>query len=102
METLSESYRDGVTMEEGICGPYRVYSYSIPDAFGTTIGYVRHFKADAAVNYERDGPNDLFQEIQNGRLELKRNPARLPDSTFHFIQVWCAADANTCQMLARS
>ena len=38
-------------------------------------GSIRHFKSNRLINQQRDGPNDLFREIQESELDLKRGVA---------------------------
>lgn len=57
-------------------GRYDVHEYAIPGPDGKTVGIIRHFKSDAVINQQLDGPNDLFREMQMGQFGLKRNPAR--------------------------
>jgi hypothetical protein len=57
-------------------GRYKVFEYLIPGPDGNTVGIIRHFKPDAVINTQIDGPDDLFMDMQTGRFGLKRNPAR--------------------------
>jgi hypothetical protein len=81
----SEFCWDQIQKMESICGAYNISTYSIPDGDGRVIGQICHFQADESINREKDGPDDLFREIQEGRLPLRRNPAKLEGSKFNFI-----------------
>jgi len=71
-----ECNRNGVTKECSTVGLYQVYTYYFPGASGDNIGYVRHFKATAAINSEKDGPTDLFKELQRDGHNMKRGAVR--------------------------
>jgi hypothetical protein len=54
-------------------GSYKVFEYVLPGKEGGDIGFIRHFKANASINQQPNGPNDLFQEMQAHDLGLKRS-----------------------------
>lgn len=49
--------------------PYTIHIYNVEDA-----GYIVHFVANREINERRGGPNDLFKELQETTLGLRRYP----------------------------
>lgn len=49
--------------------PYTIHIYNVADA-----GYIVHFVANREINERRGGPNDLFKELQETTLGLRRYP----------------------------
>jgi hypothetical protein len=68
--------RDSVTFSKALCGHYTSYTYTVPGENGETIGRIHHYKSNAVINQQTDGPNDLFRLMQEGKFNLKRNSAR--------------------------
>ncbi|KAG0650338.1 hypothetical protein D0Z07_3006 [Hyphodiscus hymeniophilus] len=66
----------GVLRTHKIHGPWNINEYAIPDEAGKIIGFVRHFKSNGIINQQKDGPNDLFEQMQTGGFALRRSPAR--------------------------
>ena len=71
---------------ESVCGAYKRTSYGIPNAEGKIIGSVFHFQVDEATNSEEGGPDNIFRDIQEGKLPLERNPVRQVGSKFNKLQ----------------
>lgn len=72
----AEFARGGVRRTHSIHGHWNINEYAIPDDAGEIIGFVRHFKSNGIINQQKDGPNDLFKQMQSGEFALRRNPAR--------------------------
>ena len=66
----------GVLVTHSFHGPWNINEYAIPNDIGKIIGWVRHFRSSGIINQQKDGPNDLFQQIQSGEFGLRRNAAR--------------------------
>lgn len=49
--------------------PYKKLTYILPG-----VGSITHFVANKAINSRLNGPNDMFRNLQNTRLGLKRYP----------------------------
>ena len=78
----AEFTRGGVRRTHSIHGHWNINEYAIPDDTGEVIGFVRHFKSNGIINQQKDGPNDLFKQMQRGEYALRRNPARLAGGKF--------------------
>ncbi|KAE8454543.1 hypothetical protein EG329_000166 [Mollisiaceae sp. DMI_Dod_QoI] len=92
---LKEYHHPSVLLEEVHTREYKIYQYALPGPDGTTAGLVRLFKATGLVNRQRDGPDDMFHQIQEGNFKLSRNAVRnkgLPSeiATSHFASNWGA------------
>jgi len=66
----------GIKKSKTVLGRYEVIRYIISDPTGVPIGSVTHLKADAVINQQPNGPDDMFQELQTNDLHLYRNAAR--------------------------
>lgn len=64
-----------IPFSQSIIGSYDLYNYDLPNESGGISGSVRHFKSNNLINQQRDGPNDLFREVQGSQLDLKRGVA---------------------------
>jgi hypothetical protein len=62
-----------ISSKQMIIGAYNVFEYIIPDENGKSIGFVRHYKSSSLINTQKDGPNDLFHELQVEDFGLKRS-----------------------------
>jgi hypothetical protein len=60
---------------QSIVGSYDLCNYDLPNESGGISGSIRHFKSSRLINQQRHGPNDLFQEIQASKLDLRRGVA---------------------------
>lgn len=49
--------------------PYTIHTYEVEGA-----GYIVHFVANKEINERHGGPNDLFKELQETKLGLRRFP----------------------------
>jgi hypothetical protein len=68
----------GIRVQHQIMGRYDVTDYYLPGTVkGEVIGLVRHFRSSAIINQQPDGPNDLFDAMQQDEFGLRRYPARL-------------------------
>ena len=76
IEGRKEVVKGGIRINQELKGQYKVTEYIIPGANGEDIGFVRHFKANGIINQQPDGPNDLFQQMQEDDFGLRRNPSR--------------------------
>lgn len=65
-----------IRSSQTIYGPWDVNQYEILGEAGEVVGFVRHFKSNCIINQQKDGPNDLFMQVQAGKFNLRRNPAR--------------------------
>jgi hypothetical protein len=59
-------------------GSYEVFQYILSGKDGEDVGFIRHFKANAFINLQPNGPNALFEEIQEHDLGLKRSASLQP------------------------
>ena len=64
-----------IPCSQSIVGSYDLYNYDLPNESGGIAGSIRHFKSNRLINLQRDGPNDLFSEVQGSQLDLKRGVA---------------------------
>ena len=58
-------------------GHYDITEYTIPGEGGEDIGFVRVLRSNGIINQQNDGPDDLFLQMQQNDIDLKRQPARL-------------------------
>jgi hypothetical protein len=83
-----------IRSSQTIHGHWDVNQYRILGEAGEIIGFVRHFKSNSILNQQKDGPNDLFMQMQSGNFNLRRNPARqggcryLPSSLVKVQLIW--------------
>ncbi len=92
----------GIQISHWPVGSFNLYEYRIPgpddkDGNKTTAGFLRHFKSNAAINAQKDGPDDLFALMQQkeSNFGLKRRPVRCPGTvgeilTGHYACNWGA------------
>ena len=74
-----EFAKGGVIRTHDVHGPWTVNEYAIPDEGGKIIGFVRHFKSNGIINQQKDGPNDMFKQMQSEDFDrLRRNAVRQP------------------------
>ena len=64
-----------IPCSQSTVGSYDLYNYDLPNESGEIAGSIRHFKSNRRINMQRDGPNDLFREVQGSQLDLKRGIA---------------------------
>ncbi|TAQ86624.1 hypothetical protein B7494_g5055 [Chlorociboria aeruginascens] len=83
---------DGIRFSQTHMGLYNVYEYNIPGVNNEIIGFVRHFKANGIINQQPDGPNDLFEQMQERDFGLRRNPARLSGNSGEMLTSHLAAN----------
>lgn len=58
-------------------GPYQCKVYTLPDLLkGEVAGRVYHIESPPSVKQQKDGPNQLFTQMQTEHFGLKRNAAR--------------------------
>jgi hypothetical protein len=62
-----------ILSKQMIIGAYNVFEYLVPDENGKSIGFIRHYKSNSIINTQKDGPNDLFHELQVEEFGLKRS-----------------------------
>ncbi|KAK7515443.1 hypothetical protein IWZ03DRAFT_441940 [Phyllosticta citriasiana] len=75
----------GISLKVEFTNNYRIHKYIIPGI----PGFVAHFIANGTVNEERDGPDDMWTELQSTEIGLCRRPLqcstlRGPMLTQHF------------------
>ncbi|KAK7511804.1 uncharacterized protein IWZ02DRAFT_385467, partial [Phyllosticta citriasiana] len=75
----------GISLKVEFTNNYRIHKYLIPGI----PGFVAHFIANGTVNEERDGPDDMWTELQSTEIGLCRRPLqcstlRGPMLTQHF------------------
>ncbi|KFY90370.1 hypothetical protein V498_06017 [Pseudogymnoascus sp. VKM F-4517 (FW-2822)] len=85
----------GIKMEAKRLGAYDVFEYAVPGPEGNVVGVLRLFKSTSDVNRQPDGPDDLFQLMQERDFDLRRRPVRQSNSsgeviTNHFATNWGA------------
>ena len=78
--TLCPTLSSSVRRTQRSLGLYTVYDFTLTGESGEDIGMVRLIKSDAIINQQKDGANDMFQEMQLHDFYLKRNPVRAPNS----------------------
>ncbi|KAM7209622.1 hypothetical protein V8F20_000025 [Naviculisporaceae sp. PSN 640] len=84
--------RDAIPITQTLhCGQYRVRQYFLPDPEGNIIGSFALFISNPVINASRNGPNELFRQLELLDIGLKRNPAAVPGHkmeglTRHFQQ----------------
>ncbi len=75
--TTAEFATAGISSTRSFPGQWVINDYTIPDENGEIIGFVRHFKSNGIINQQKDGPNDLFHQMQGQEFgHLKRSAAR--------------------------
>ncbi|KFY29613.1 hypothetical protein V494_08611 [Pseudogymnoascus sp. VKM F-4513 (FW-928)] len=104
-ETMSESARHrrgqnyerefGIKMEAKRLGAYNVFEYGVPGPEGNIVGVLRLLKSTSVINRQPDGPDELFQLMQEKDFDLRRRPVRQLNSsgeviTNHFATNWGA------------
>lgn len=79
-----------ISFSQSIVGSYDLFNFDLPNESGGIAGSIRHFKSNRLINLQRNGPNDLFSEIQESQLDLKRGVAVHKGSMlFHIFQPRC-------------
>jgi hypothetical protein len=73
-DKLKSPHRN-IPFSQSIVGSYDLYNYDLPNESGGRAGSIRHFKSNRIINQQNDGPNDIFREIQESQLDLKRGVA---------------------------
>ena len=71
-----EFARGGIRSSQKIHGQWDINEYKILGEAREVVGFVRHFKSNGIINNQKDGPNDLFLQMQTGEFNLRRNAAR--------------------------
>jgi hypothetical protein len=74
-ESTLKAPHANIPSSQTIIGSYDLYNYDLPNASGDISGSIRHFKSSRLINIQKNGPNDLFREIQGSELALKRGIA---------------------------
>ena len=72
-----------IPFSQSVAGSYDLYTFDLPNESGGISGSIRHFKSNRLINQQRDGPNDMFREIQQNNLDLKRGVAVHKGSKLH-------------------
>ncbi|TID23723.1 Oxoglutarate/iron-dependent oxygenase [Venturia nashicola] len=67
-----DDFHESVKLTLLFIGNYRVHIYTIPGI----DGFVAHMLANKTVNEERDGPDDMFVQLQKEDIGLKRASMR--------------------------
>ncbi|KAH8660819.1 hypothetical protein BGZ60DRAFT_492180 [Tricladium varicosporioides] len=76
-------------------GNYTIYHFTVPDPNGEKTGDIFLLKSSSLINGQIGGPNDMFKEMQESDLEIKRKAARGKDAiteivTNHYAANWGA------------
>lgn len=74
-EDTPKAPHKSLPFHQSIVGSYDLYNFDLPNEFGGISGSIRHFKSNRLINQQKDGPNDLFLEIQASELNLRRGVA---------------------------
>lgn len=74
-ESIAKTLHTNIPFSQTSVGSYDLYNYDLPNASGGISGSIRHFQSSKLINLQRDGPNDLFREIQGSELALRRGIA---------------------------
>lgn len=74
-ENTSKAPHKNLPFHQSIVGSYDLYNFDLPNESGGIAGSIRHFKSNRLINQQKDGPNDLFMEIQASDLDLRRGVA---------------------------
>lgn len=72
-------YDDALIVPETVhMGAWTMVRYPLPDENGITIGNVYHLKSSPLINKQPNGPNVMFEQLQQANLGLKKNPSKCP------------------------
>lgn len=88
-------FYEGLKRVSSVVGHFDVDKFEITGLNGVESGYVFHFKSNAIVNALKDGPDDLFREMQEKDFGLMRRPVRQKGCsgeilTSHYASNWGA------------